>query len=82
MCQYANYFKAYAVANWHIDKLINYFLCIYNMICFQSNAVPQASARKRYIRPLQANILAIFPSYTTFVRFKIQYDGRKEKIKH
>ena len=29
MCQYANYFKAYAVANWHIDKLINYFLCIY-----------------------------------------------------
>ena len=52
------------------------------MICFQSNAVPQASARKRYIRPLQANILAIFPSYTTFVRFKIQYDGRKKKIKH
>lgn len=51
------------------------------MICFQSNAVPQASARKRYIRPLQANILAIFPSYTTFVRFKIQYDGRKEKNK-
>ena len=29
MCQYANDFKTYAVANWHIDKLINYFLCIY-----------------------------------------------------
>lgn len=26
MCQYANYFKAYAVANWHIGTLINWHI--------------------------------------------------------